>query len=182
MKAKICLTASAFLFHQGKVLLVKHQKLQQWLGPGGHIDENELPHEAAEREFLEETGLKVKVYSAAQEFAVSANAEDLFHPIPMAINEHWVCHENYQARLEAQSNKQAFTPHAKWSKGCEKHLNFAYLARLDGPLEIKPQAGESEEIAWFTLEELQQLSSQDLASSILVEVTRAFELVNSDQT
>lgn len=182
MKPKICLTASAFLFHQGKVLLVKHQKLKQWLGPGGHIDENELPHEAAVREFLEETGLQIKVYSAAREFSHQGEKTDLFHPLPMAINEHWVCQENYQARLEAQANKQIFIPHAKWQKGCEKHLNFAYLAKLNGPLEIKPQAGESEEIAWFTLEELQKLSSQDLASSILVEVTRAFELVNSDQT
>lgn len=175
MKPKICLTASAFLFHQGKVLLVKHQKLKQWLGPGGHLEENELPHEAAVREFLEETGLKIKIQSALKEIKTDEKSTDYFHPVPVAINEHWVCQENYQARLKAEQLQQAFIPHPKWPKGCERHFNFAYVAKLAGPLEIKPQSGESEEIAWFTLEDLLGPYRQELASSILTEVTRAFE-------
>ncbi len=57
---KICFTAGGILIHHNKVLLIKHKKLNMWLTPGGHVDERELPHQTAEREFLEETGIKVK--------------------------------------------------------------------------------------------------------------------------
>ncbi len=44
-----------------KLLLLFHRKLQRWLPPGGHIDEGELPDEAAVREVLEETGVRVEL-------------------------------------------------------------------------------------------------------------------------
>ncbi len=182
MTPKICLTACAFLIHEGKVLLVKHKKLGKWLGPGGHMEENELPHQAAEREFLEETGLKVQVYSASAGddlFSAERLEGDFFHPIPMAINEHWVCRENYDRRLLATENNQPFIPDEKWKKGCERHFNFAYLAKLIGPLEINPAEGESTEIAWFSPSDLQGKFKDDLASSVFVEVIRAFELAKS---
>ncbi|MCL6625177.1 MAG: NUDIX domain-containing protein [Alicyclobacillus shizuokensis] len=40
-----------------KILLVFHKKLKKWLPPGGHLESNELPHEAAIREIYEETKL-----------------------------------------------------------------------------------------------------------------------------
>jgi 8-oxo-dGTP pyrophosphatase MutT (NUDIX family) len=42
-----------------RVLLLFHRKLRMWLPPGGHIDRDELPDEAAVREVLEETGIRV---------------------------------------------------------------------------------------------------------------------------
>ena len=51
---RICFGSSGFLVNDGKVLLIKHKKLGIWLAPGGHIDGNELPEKAAEREFWEE--------------------------------------------------------------------------------------------------------------------------------
>lgn len=55
-------TASAIVFddHE-RVLLVHHNKLGQWLYPGGHIDPNEDPAQAAQREVLEETGIHTEV-------------------------------------------------------------------------------------------------------------------------
>lgn len=44
-----------------KILLVKHKKFDKWVQPGGHIEENETPEEAALRETYEETGVKVKL-------------------------------------------------------------------------------------------------------------------------
>jgi len=58
---KKCIVAGGILIEGDKVLLIKHKKLGKWLYPGGHVEENETPREAAEREFLEETGLKVNV-------------------------------------------------------------------------------------------------------------------------
>ena len=54
-------TASAYIFHEKKVLLIHHKKVRKWFGPGGHVDENELPHEAAIREAREETGLEIEL-------------------------------------------------------------------------------------------------------------------------
>lgn len=50
-------TASVFPVFNGKVLLIKHKKLDMWLPPGGKLEPNETPFEAAERELFEETGL-----------------------------------------------------------------------------------------------------------------------------
>ncbi|MCD8139036.1 MAG: NUDIX domain-containing protein [Planctomycetaceae bacterium] len=52
-------TASAVIQHDGKILLVWHNKLSMWLYPGGHIEQNETPDECLIREVKEETGLDV---------------------------------------------------------------------------------------------------------------------------
>jgi 8-oxo-dGTP pyrophosphatase MutT (NUDIX family) len=44
-----------------RVLLALHRKLSMWLPPGGHIEPNELPDEAAVREVLEETGVRCEL-------------------------------------------------------------------------------------------------------------------------
>ncbi|MDD3340588.1 MAG: NUDIX domain-containing protein [Bacilli bacterium] len=43
------------------ILLVKHKKFNKWVQPGGHIEDNETPEEAALREVYEETGLRVNL-------------------------------------------------------------------------------------------------------------------------
>ncbi len=60
-------TATTFVVHQGRTLLLLHRKLQKWLPPGGHIDPHELPDVAALREVEEETGLKVALLDAGEE-------------------------------------------------------------------------------------------------------------------
>src|SRR5689334_13936994 len=54
-------TVAVFVVHEGAVLLHWHRKLARWLPPGGHIEPDELPDEAAIRETLEETGLHVEL-------------------------------------------------------------------------------------------------------------------------
>lgn len=55
--------ASAFVINpiNKKILLVKHKKNHKWTQPGGHIENDEVPEEAALREVYEETGLRVKL-------------------------------------------------------------------------------------------------------------------------
>ncbi len=50
-------TASAIVVGSWGTILHRHRKLHRWLQPGGHIDEGEMPAEAAFRETTEETGL-----------------------------------------------------------------------------------------------------------------------------
>ena len=54
-------TATCFIINDDKVLLHFHKKLDKWLPVGGHIDRDELPHKAAEREAEEESGLDVEI-------------------------------------------------------------------------------------------------------------------------
>lgn len=54
-------TATTFVVHERRTLLLLHRKLNMWLPPGGHIDPHELPDEAAIREVREEAGLEVEL-------------------------------------------------------------------------------------------------------------------------
>ena len=55
--------ASVFLINpeDKRILLVKHKKFNKWVQPGGHIEDEETPEEAALREAYEETGIKVRL-------------------------------------------------------------------------------------------------------------------------
>ena len=54
-------TVAVFVVHNDHVLLHPHRKLGIWLPPGGHIEPDELPDEAALREVEEESGLVVEL-------------------------------------------------------------------------------------------------------------------------
>ena len=54
-------TATGFVINKDKVLLHWHPKVQAWLPPGGHIEENEDPVQAVLREIEEETGVIAQI-------------------------------------------------------------------------------------------------------------------------
>jgi 8-oxo-dGTP pyrophosphatase MutT (NUDIX family) len=54
-------TVAVFVVHDNRVLLHLHRKLNLWLPPGGHIEPNELPDEAALREVMEEAGIEIRL-------------------------------------------------------------------------------------------------------------------------
>src|SRR5438046_2755811 len=58
-------TVAVFVVHDGAVLLHRHRKLGRWLPPGGHVEPDELPDEAAVRETLEETGVHVELFEGS---------------------------------------------------------------------------------------------------------------------
>jgi 8-oxo-dGTP pyrophosphatase MutT (NUDIX family) len=54
---------AVFVVRDKRVLLHRHKRLNRWLPPGGHIEPNELPDDAAIREVLEETGVQIELVS-----------------------------------------------------------------------------------------------------------------------
>lgn len=57
MEKHFCVTV--YIIKKNKVLLIDHKKLGKWLPPGGHVETNESPADAAKREVREETGLEI---------------------------------------------------------------------------------------------------------------------------
>lgn len=61
MEKHFCVSVYVFNPISNQFLLVKHKKLGKWVQPGGHIEMDEDPEEAAIRETYEETGLHVEL-------------------------------------------------------------------------------------------------------------------------
>ena len=75
-------TATTFVVHNERTLLLWHKKLNLWLPPGGHIEPNEIPDEAAIREVKEETGLDVQLMGSQKKME---NVVFLHRPIAILL-------------------------------------------------------------------------------------------------
>lgn len=62
-------TATAFVVRGGATLLHWHRRLQQWMPPGGHIEPDEDPVQAALREIHEETGIVAEIVPTSPDHA-----------------------------------------------------------------------------------------------------------------
>lgn len=77
-------TASAVVISHDHILLVHHRRIGAWLPPGGHIEPDEMPHQCAEREVLEEAGIEIEVISNAQPF--TGDSEAFILPAPLCVH------------------------------------------------------------------------------------------------
>jgi 8-oxo-dGTP pyrophosphatase MutT (NUDIX family) len=77
-------TASAVVMVAEHILLVHHKRIGAWLPPGGHLLDSELPHEAAARETLEETGVAVRALSLGP-MPQTGDVDAFFLPQPLCI-------------------------------------------------------------------------------------------------
>ncbi len=126
-------TATAYIIKEGKVLLLEHKKPTKWLPPGGHVEKNETPHEAALREVLEETGLVVEIIEQENIKVDFANATSVPRPYLCLL-------ENIPSHKDTPAHQ---------------HIDFIYLAKpLQGDL-LKDSS-----LRWFTLEEVEALTSE----------------------
>jgi|SRR5579859_1021410 len=167
---KICFVAIGLLIHEGKALLVKHRRAQIWLSPGGHIEPDELPHLAAEREFWEETGIRVKAVQLFPKPPKITNSDTEFIPSPFLTNMHWVSRKNFAARTQNNETQRD----SIWHRGCEQHLGFLYLVEPLAGVEYTENTKECDGIAWYNREEIAQLETYE---DIRAEILTAFEIV-----
>ncbi len=123
---KIDYCADVFIVNGDAVLLRVHDKNKRWGVPGGHIELDEDPPQAAVREALEEVGLDVVLVGDIAPEKTQGEHELL---VPRFINRHPVSETH-------------------------EHIAFVYFG-TSNTREFKQGDTEvSEEIRWFTKEDL----------------------------
>lgn len=118
---------ATFVVADASVLLLHHRKLRKWLPPGGHIEPNELPDEAAVREVFEETGIRVELVGE--------------RGLPLQEPRQLVLPRGIQVERIAPGHE---------------HIDLVYFARPVGSKEPVPN-DESLSVGWFGEEELERL-------------------------
>jgi 8-oxo-dGTP pyrophosphatase MutT (NUDIX family) len=78
------LTVSAVIIAKGHTLLIHHKRIGAWLPPGGHVEIDELPHEGAIREVLEETGVLVEILT--DDLPDTGDADAFLLPNPLCTH------------------------------------------------------------------------------------------------
>jgi ADP-ribose pyrophosphatase YjhB (NUDIX family) len=128
-------TVSALIINDDKVLLVYHKKLDVWLYPGGHVEENENPDEALHREVKEETGLDIEIISDKDESLSDKNDDVTSLHLPYAVLCELVGHHY--------------------------HNDLIYLCKIKKKSELKFNENESSGIGFFNYEEIESMKLFD---------------------
>lgn len=129
-------TSTVYILENDKVLLIFHKKLQKWLPPGGHIDPNETPPEAARREAFEETGLHISIIPQENIWVDNWNAKSIERP--------------YLCLLEEIPEHNGVPAH--------QHIDMVFLARPQGGKLIE-NPEETDGLRWFSWDEVEALTS-----------------------
>jgi 8-oxo-dGTP pyrophosphatase MutT (NUDIX family) len=129
-------TVAVFVVHRQRVLLHWHRKLARWLPPGGHIEDNEVPDDAAVREVREETGLRVRLVGG-QGLPIAAPRQ-LVVPAGVQVEPIYPGHE---------------------------HIDLVYFAVPEpddlSATEIDPGLAESDQVGWYEAAALAPLGVDD---------------------
>ncbi|MEF8821162.1 MAG: NUDIX domain-containing protein [Halovenus sp.] len=146
--------ATVYVVNDGAVVLHEHEKLDMWLPPGGHIDRDELPHEAATRETREEIGLGVELVAPRGDLD-STTATSIPKPQHFLLEDINVC--------DGEIGHQ--------------HIDFVYYGHAT-TRDIEPASGEAPADAWewFTAAELEE-NAELLADDVQEAGKRAIEAV-----
>lgn len=80
-------TATTFVVRGDATLLLWHNKIGAWFPPGGHIDPNELPEDAALREVTEESGLEVKLIGTGPVAGSLGHVQRLHSPVCILLED-----------------------------------------------------------------------------------------------
>ncbi len=134
------MTASGLILYRRKILLIKHNALNKYLQPGGHVNIAESPYEGALREVLEETGIQ-KISLAKWH-----HNNDL---IPIDVDTHFI---------PANQNN---------GESAHYHHDLRYVFSYGGDMsEIKLQRAEVADYVWKEIEQIDNPSLNIAISKI----------------
>jgi 8-oxo-dGTP pyrophosphatase MutT (NUDIX family) len=151
--------ATVYVVADGATCLHEHDRLGMWLPPGGHLDRDELPHEAALRECREETGLDVELVAPRGDLK-SETVRSIAEP------QHFLL-EDIDVYPDGRVSHQ--------------HVDFVFYGRADGT-EIDPDGDDEanpDEWEWFTPEELHERAGE-LPADVVEAGRRAIEVVSAE--
>ncbi|MCA1648628.1 MAG: NUDIX domain-containing protein [Chloroflexi bacterium] len=144
-------TVAVFVVHAGRVLLHYHRKLGRWLPPGGHIEDSELPDDAATREVHEETGIRARL--------IGGRGLPIEQPRQLVL----------PAGIQVENIYPA-----------HQHVDLVYFAIPEPDAahsaEIDPQLAQSDRVAWYDPQEMVGLGVDD---EIRAWARRALEAISS---
>ncbi|MCE5317881.1 MAG: NUDIX domain-containing protein [Parachlamydia sp.] len=129
-------TACVYIIENQRVLLIFHRKMNKWLPPGGHLEPNELPSEAAKREALEETGLEIALIPQENIWIDRWNAKSFERPYLCLLEE-----------IPARADQPA-----------HQHIDMIYVGRPIGGTETL-NVCETDGLRWFSLDEIEAFGS-----------------------
>lgn len=134
---KIDFTASVFIVNGDAILLRKHEKYHKWLQPGGHVELDEDPVQAAIREAKEETGLDIALVGEIPNCPSEEKGGEGFKNLlsPRFMNMH---------NVTVDSEHQ--------------HCDFIYFATAKTRTLAPREEERSNEMRWFTRAELDEPS------------------------
>lgn len=155
-------TATVYIVNDGATALHEHARLGIRVAPGGHVDRDELPHEAGLREVREETGLDATLVADVPEIDAPAG-----EPLPQPA--HMMCYD-----IDADAEGRAY----------HQHIDHLYFARVDSR-DIDPDGDDEEDPevwAWYTPEELRASDVDADTVQIGIEAIEAVEAVENAET
>jgi 8-oxo-dGTP pyrophosphatase MutT (NUDIX family) len=135
-------TATVYVVHDGATALHDHDRLGMTVPPGGHVDRDELPHEAGLREVREETGLDATLLGDASEV-----------PAPDG------------RALPAPRHQMLYDVDVHDGRVAHQHVDHVYYAAVPSR-SITPADGEADADAWawYTPAELR---ARDLPADVV---------------
>jgi 8-oxo-dGTP diphosphatase len=136
--------ADVFVVCRDRVLLRLHDKYGIWLPPGGHIELDEAPEDAAVREVEEEVGLKVRLWkdpggrvAERGDGGILAEYRELL--LPAFMNIHRIGPDH-------------------------RHISLVYFATSDTDETVQPDSHEKTVCRWLSRKELE--AAEDVAPAV----------------
>lgn len=142
-------TAITHIVYKDKALLLFHKKYKIWVPVWGHIERDELPHEAALREVKEECGLDVDLYQYDSNLKMNIDAAKLIiNPVHTVL-------------VDMNPNHQ--------------HIDLIFYAKTNNP-NFTPSPNEAKEMKWLSAEEIKNMDN--IPDNVRILALEAIEILN----
>ncbi len=150
------MTVSAWIFREvageRKVFVHMHRKIQKYMEVGGHMELDETPWQTVAHELEEESGYALDELEMYQpEYMPQTLKGWTVHPVPVFLNTYQPVPGHY-------------------------HTDICYAFYAANSPKRKPAEEESQDVRWFTLDELENEAKQGVA---LLDIVNAYRAIAS---
>lgn len=119
-----------------RVLVHMHRKMGKLMQIGGHVEIDETPWQTLGHEIPEESGYELTDLRILQPFAETPKVDGaIVHPVPVLSNTHKVTDSHF-------------------------HSDYCYAFVADAAPVKLPAAGESQDLRWLTIQEVQDAADR----------------------